>query len=116
MVVVLVALVVAFSVIVPVVALPLLLLLLRKPPPGPPKSSPGPQNGKQNEVQCLATSLTPTAVFLLALPYSTNSRFSELFREFSGVILGGVRHYLETIWGSFWTCLVRISRGRLFNE
>ena len=55
--VVLVALVVAFSLIVPVVALPLLLLLLRKPPPGPPKSPPGPQNEKQNEKQRLARSL-----------------------------------------------------------
>ena len=27
--------------------------------------------------------------------------FSELFKEFSGVIFWGVRHYLEIIWGSF---------------
>ena len=37
-----VVLVVAFFLIVSVVALPLLLLLPRKPPPGPPKPPPGP--------------------------------------------------------------------------
>ena len=48
---VLVVLVVAFFLVVSVVALPLLLLLPRKPPPGPPKPPPGPPKTKQNKKQ-----------------------------------------------------------------
>ena len=50
---------VAFFLIVSVVALPLLLLLPRKPPPGPPKPPPGPPKTKQNEKQNKTKRKTP---------------------------------------------------------
>ena len=36
---------------------------------------------------------------------SLSSLFSDFSRNFSGVILGGVRDYLGGIWRSVWSCL-----------
>ena len=55
LVVVWVVLVVAFSIIVSVFALPLLSLLLRKPPPGPPKPPPGSPKAPPEPTQGLLT-------------------------------------------------------------
>ena len=48
----------------------------------------------------------------VATPYSTNRLFSKFFREVSGVRFGGVRDYLESIWGSF----ERVSRGKTIQR
>ena len=44
----------------------------------------------------------------LGTPYSTNSLFSEFFKEFSGVIF----EVCETNCGSFWKCFGRILKGK----